>query len=90
MAGLESGPVDSVVTARDGGFRFRLPRVPDPAANPEIWFASVRHQGVNYFGDPIQLAVHLDSVQTIRVFDSETAPQEGAALPITARYTLID
>jgi len=87
---FESGPVDSVLTARDGAFRFRLPNVPDPATDPEIWFASVLHQGVSYFSEPIQLAIQLDSVQTIRVFDSETAPPEGAALPIAARYTLIE
>ena len=90
VGGVESGPADSVLTARDGGYRFRLPNVPDPVANPEIWFTSVLRQGVTYFGDPIQLAVQLDSVYTIRVFDSETAPAGGAALPITARYTLME
>jgi hypothetical protein len=90
VGALESGPVDSLLTARDGGFRFPLPNVPDPATDPEIWFASVFHGGVNYFSEPIQLAIQLDSAVIIRVFDSETAPPGGAALSVTARYTLIE
>ena len=86
----ESGPLDSLLTGSAGTFRFRLPNVPDPAVRQEVWFTSVRHDGVNYFGDPIHLAAQLDSVQTIRVFDTETAPPGGAALGIQARYTLMD
>ena len=86
----ESGPLDSLLTGSAATFQFRLPNVPDPAVRQEVWFTSVRHDGVNYFGDPIHLAAQLDSVQTIRVFDTETAPPGGAALGIQARYTLMD
>ena len=90
LGGLEPGAVDSVLTARDGGFRFVLPNVPNPQVTPEIWFTSVAHDGVTYFGEPVQLAAQLDSAQTIRVYESETAPPGGAVMPLTARYTLIE
>ena len=86
----KSGPLDSLLTGSAGTFRFRLPNIPDPAVRQEVWFTSVRHAGVNYFGDPIHLAAQLDSVQTIRVFDTETAPPGGAALGVQARYTLME
>jgi hypothetical protein len=38
----------------------------------------------------VQLAAQLDSAQTIRVFESETAPAGGAALGVAARYTLVE
>ena len=85
-----SGPLDSLQTRLDGSFRFRLPSVPDPGVEGIVYFASVRHDGVNYFGPAIHLAVQLDTLYEIRVYDTEMAPVEGAELPLQARYTLIE
>ena len=85
-----SGPVDSLLARADGTFHFTLPSVPNPEAEDVIYFASVMHEGVNYFGTAIHLAVQLDTVYEIRVYDTETAPRDGAPLQIQARYTLLE
>lgn len=85
-----SGPLDSLSTSPDGSFRFRLPSVPDPGVEQIVYFASVRYDGVSYFGSAIHLAVQLDTLYKIRVYDTEPAPVEGAELPVQARYTLIE
>lgn len=84
-----SGPLDSLRSGRDGGFRFRLPRVPDPGSG-EVFFASVEHGGINYFGPLIQIAAQLDSIYVVRAFDSQPAPPGGAVLPVSARYILLE
>jgi len=85
-----SGPLDSLNTRQDGSFRFRLPSVPDPGVEQIVYFASVLYDGVSYFGSAIHLAVQLDTLYEIRVWDAEPAPLEGAGLPLQARYTLLE
>ena len=85
-----SGPVDSLSTDQDGSFRFTLPSIPDPGVEQTVFFASVLHDGVSYFGSAIHLAVQLDTLYEIRVYDSESAPAEGAGLPLQARYVLLE
>ena len=85
-----SGPLDSLNTRPDGSFRFRLPSVPDPGVEQIVYFASVLYDGVSYFGSAIHLAVQLDTLYEIRVYDAEPAPVEGAGLQLQARYTLIE
>ena len=48
----EQGEVDSVRVGEEGSFSFTLPRAPDPGRS-DIYFASVRHDGVLYFGPAI-------------------------------------
>ena len=78
------GEVDSVKVARDGTFSIRLPAVPDPARS-EVYFASVRHSGILYFGQPVNLPVQLDSVYEIRTYDTAMVAAEGQAIPVAAR-----
>jgi hypothetical protein len=85
-----SGPIDSVLARKDGGFHFTLPSVPNPEVEDVIYFASVTHDGVNYFGPAIHLANELDSLYQIKAYDTLSAPPEGAQLQVQGRYTLLE
>lgn len=87
---LEAGEIDSVRADPRGRFTFDLPSVPDPGGRSEVYFASVRHDGVVYFGPPIARAVELDSVYRIQVWDTATAPPQGAPVPLGVRYLLAE
>lgn len=86
----EAGEIDSVRTDASGSFAFDLPTVPDPGGRDEIYFASVRHQGIVYFGPAVTQAVQLDSLYRIQVFDTTVAPLEGAPIPLGVRYLLAE
>jgi len=49
----DSGEVDSTRVDSDGSFALTLPHVPDHAARPEVFFASVEYRGLHYFGPAI-------------------------------------
>lgn len=83
------GEVDSTRVAADGSFSFRLPSVPD-AGRSEVYFASVRHAGVLYFGGPVNLPVQLDSLYEIHTYDTLVAPPDGAALPVSVRNLFLE
>jgi len=83
------GALDSVTVGRDGSFSFTLPRVPDPERN-DVFFASIRHDGVMYFGGALTLAGQLDSVYVIQTYDTVPAPEEGADLPVQVRNILFE
>ena len=78
------GEIDSASVAADGTFSVRLPSVPDPARS-EVYFASVRHAGILYFGQPVNLPVQLDSVYEIRTYDTTMVAREGQMIPVEAR-----
>lgn len=84
-----AGEVDSTRTDRDGSFAIRLPRVPDPARG-DVYFASVRHAGVMYFGDFIETAAQLDSLYVIQAYDTLLAPREGADVALQARNIFLE
>ncbi|HSG49897.1 MAG TPA: hypothetical protein VLA43_18885 [Longimicrobiales bacterium] len=87
---VDAGEIDSIAAGVDGTFRFDLPTVPDPGGRGEVYFASVRHQGVLYFGPPVTAAVELDSVYRIQVYDTAVAPMGGAPLTPSVRYILVE
>lgn len=87
---VEAGEIDSLRAGPLGDFRFSLPTVPDPGGRGEVYFASVRHQGVLYFGPAIAAAVDLDSLYTIQVHDTVVAPPGGSGLAPTVRYLLAE
>ena len=89
VSGREGGSVDSVAVGPEGGFRFELPDVPRET-DPLVYFASVRHQGVLYFGSAVNRAVQLDSVYRIQVYDTISAPPGGAAFQVSARNVLME
>jgi hypothetical protein len=85
-----AGEIDSTRTDERGGFGFRLPTVPDPLGRGEVYLASVRHQGILYFGSPIAQASQLDSAYLIQVHDTTVAPAQGFALPVRVRYLMLE
>lgn len=85
-----AGELDSIPSGPDGTFRFDLPHVPDPEDRSEVFFASVRHLGILYFGSPVTDPVQLDSTYLIQAYDTLTAPAEGADLTVRVRNLFIE
>lgn len=83
------GELDSTRLGKDGGFRFNLPREPDPILS-DIFFASIRHDGVLYFGPMIRSAEELDSVYRVSVYDTLVARPEGFPVAIQSRSVFIE
>jgi hypothetical protein len=83
------GEIDSTAVGPDGSFSLRLPNVPDPTRQ-DIFFASIRHHGVFYFGNPISLAIQLDSAYQIQAYDTVMAPADGFAFPVENRNVFFE
>lgn len=83
------GQLDSVRVRAGGSFSFVLPNVPDPARN-DVFFASVRHDDVLYFGPAITRAVDLDSLYEIHAYDTVLAPAEGADVVLEGRSVFVE
>ena len=83
------GELDSVPLGADGSFRFSLPGQPDPVQS-EIFFASVRHDGVLYFGPMITAVEQLDSAYQVNVYDTLLAPSEGMPVILQSRSVFIE
>jgi hypothetical protein len=81
--------VDSTAIARDGSFRLHLPNIPDPARQ-DVFFASIRHDGVLYFGNPVTVAVQLDTTYVIQAFDTLMAPEGGFPLVLQQRNIFLE
>ncbi len=86
----QSGEVDAVTVAPGGEFQFLLPTVPDGNIRNDIYFASVDHDGVLYFGSAITEVSQLDSLYVIRVFEAEEVASEGVPLPLEVRTMFIE
>ena len=84
-----SGEVDSLRLGGGGVFSFALPRAPDPARG-DIFFASVRHHGVLYFGPAITEVVELDEPYEIFVYDTILAPPEGIDVTMEGRSVFFE
>ena len=89
LADGTQGQLDSVAVGSDGTFVFALPNVPDPARG-DMFFGSVRHHGVLYFGPAITTAVQLDSTYQIQTFDTLLAPSQGLPLTLQARSVFFE
>ncbi|NIP59997.1 MAG: hypothetical protein GWM92_05640 [Gemmatimonadetes bacterium] len=85
-----AGVLGRVPTDPDGRFTLSLPHVPDPQGRGEVYFASVRHQGVLYFGGAVSQAVQLDSLYRIEVHDTAMATPSGALFPVTVRNLFLE
>ena len=83
------GQLDSLPVGGDGSFEFVLPNVPDPTRS-DVFFASVRHAGVLYFGPAVTTAVQLDSLYEVRAWDTLMAPAEGASVAIQSRSVFLE
>jgi len=80
-----SGEIDSVRAGPDGTFQLRLPRVPAHGERSDVYFASVRHKDILYFGPAIISPVQLDSLYLIQAYDTLSVPPGGATLPLAVR-----
>jgi hypothetical protein len=85
-----SGEIDSIRAQDDGAFQLTLPRLPGGGERSEVFFASVRYQGLLYFGQAINTPIQLDSLYLIQAYDTLSVPEGGAALPITARNLFLN
>jgi hypothetical protein len=86
---MQQGEIDSTRVTAGGAFSLRLPGVPNPAVG-DIYFASVRHQGVMYFGPAITQAIDLDSAYVIQAWDTVFAPAEGLVVPLEGRTLFVE
>jgi len=89
VSDVTQGEVDSTRVARDGTFSIRLPSVPDPRRG-DLYFASLRHQGVLYFGQAVAQAVQLDSLYLIQAYDTLLAPAEGMPVALVSRSLFVE
>ena len=85
-----SGNIDSTRVAQDGTFSFVLPTVPDPGGRSDIYFASLRLEGVLYFGHAISQASQLDSAYVIQAYQSVAVPPGGATLTMAVRNLYLE
>jgi len=83
------GELDSLRLGPGGSFRFTLPSAPDPALS-DIFFASVRHDGVLYFGPMITVSEQLDSLYQVNAYDTLLAPTEGLPVTLQSRSVFIE
>lgn len=91
VAPQSAGEVDSTRTGTEGEFQFRLPTVPGAEAESgDVYFASVRHDGVLYFGQAVNQTAQLDSLYRIAVYDTVSAPPEGREFSIIARNLILE
>lgn len=66
-----AGPVDSVRSARDGGYVFRARIADDDSAS---WIASALHDGIAHFSDELSASGGESGAGEIVVFDTTGAP----------------
>jgi len=81
-----AGEVDSLPVGPEG--RFVLP-IPLGSQGSDVFFASVRVDGVLYFGSAIHDPAEVDSVYTIQAYAGLPMP-EGGALPIRVRNLFVE
>ena len=84
-----AGPVDSIQTGPDGTFQLILPDMPIPGSG-EIYFASVRYEGILYFGPAIAEPAQLDSIYRIRSYPTQEAPVGGMPFQVEVRNLFVD
>ena len=85
-----SGEVLSTDVGSDGEFQFVLPAEPDGDFMGLVYFASVEHQGVLYFGSMIAAVEQLDSLYAIQTYEAEEVPSEGVSLPVEERIMFLE
>ena len=90
VSSMRSGQVDSVSLSSEGYFEFQLQGFDDIGGSDEVYFASVEHQGVLYFGSAITDVGQLENSYSIAVFSAKVVPEEGMTLPLKVRNILLE
>jgi len=85
-----AGELGRLSTDEDGRFRFTVPELERVDVNEDIFFASVRHDGILYFGNTIGSSADLDSLYVIEVYDTATAPEGVAPLAVPIRNLILE
>ncbi len=85
---LFSGEVDSVSVRSDGRFEFVIPESSDPLAD-DVYFASLRYQGVLYFGGAVSEAADTVGTYVIRAYPTVGAGP-GVSIPVRVRNTFAE
>ncbi len=85
----EQGQLDSASVGPLGTFSFPLPRAPQ-AGRGDVYFASVRHEGVLYFGPAVTEPAQLDSAYVVVTYDTLVAPARGASVPVQSRSVFFE
>ena len=83
-----SGEVDSVSVRSDGRFEFIIPEPRDPLGN-DVYFASLRYQGILYFGGTVSEAADTEGTYLIRAYPTVGAGP-GIRLPVRIRNTFVE
>jgi len=83
-----TGEVDSVAVGSGGGFEFVIPGLPE-ATGEDVYFASIRYQGVLYFGGPVTEAADTVGTYLIRAYPAVGATP-GIHLPLRVRNTFAE
>lgn len=88
VSALFSGEVDSVSVSGDGGFAFVIP---EGFGSPggDVYFASLRYQGVLYFGGPLSEAADTVGTYVIRAYPTVGAAP-GTRLAVRVRNTFLE
>jgi len=89
VSDARQGEIDSTRVSQDGTFRIRLPGLPNQETGA-LYFASVRHEGVMYFGAALANAAQLDSLYLIQAYDTLLAPAEGVDVPLQSRIIFFE
>lgn len=86
---LFSGEVDSVSVRSDGRFEFVIPQPEDLDLGNDVYFASLRYQGILYFGGTVSEAADTVGTYLIRAY-----PTVGAGpsihVPVRVRNTFLE
>lgn len=85
---LFSGEVDSVAVRGDGRFEFVIPG-PRDALGDDVYFASMRYQGILYFGGTVSAAADTADAYLIRAYPTAGAGP-GTRLPVRVRNTFLE
>ena len=85
-----AGEVARRSTGPLGRFRFAEPALTDIDSTDEIFFASVRHDGVLYFGSTLGSRDDLEDLYVIEVFDTATAPAGAAPVALPVRNVILE
>ena len=85
-----AGVLDVQSAGTSGSFTFRLPRLPNPAASDEVYFASVEYLGIMYFGPPISTPADLDSLYVIPVHDTAHVTDGAAPVVVQTRTVVLE
>lgn len=86
---LFSGEVDSVSVRGDGRFEFVIPDPLDDPLSEDVYFASLRYQGILYFGGPVSEAADTVGTYLIRAYPTAGAGP-ATRLPVRVRNTFVE